>query len=524
MGNFDLRNRMLSNETMGSKKLIDVSDEENKLTNAIPDDSVEKLLAMADRCRDAGDWAEAERLYVQIMNCRPSDGQVKANLAEVSYRLANALRGAGNIGAAIAAYTRAIALRRDFTAAIVNLGVAHAVAGQWPGAIAAFSRAVALQPDNVEYQHNLASALQCGGRREEAVLSYRAALRLRPHFAEGWAALGNVYAELNQPQNAIDAFQRAVAIRPNFPVAQLNLGLAQLQVGDFEQGWRQFEWRLLVSEMNLARGFTQPQWRGEDISGKTILLHAEGGFGDALQFVRYAPKVAAGGARVLLECAASLVPLLKSVSGVSEVIARGQPLPHFDFQIPLPSLPGVFGTRIDNIPAEHPYLKSPPDRVEYWKSRLSQYPGLKVGLVWAGSGPMLSGTLGMYAPLARIAGIQLFSLQKGPAASETVPAGMNLRDFTNELFDFAETAALVDCLDLVISIDTSVAHLAGALGKPVWIALVPSFSDFRWLLNRADSPWYPTARLFRQARTGHWESAINQIVEALNSWSARAIS
>jgi tetratricopeptide repeat protein len=398
---------------------------------------------------------------------------------------------------------------------IVNLGITHATRGEWEQSIAAFRRALQLQPSVAELHFNLAGALQLSGRRDEAIGSYQNALSLRPDHADGWANLGNLYAELNRPTDAIAAFERAIALRPDFAMAHLNLGVAHLQIGNFERGWPEFEWRLRVTQMNLARNFPQPQWKGENLTGKAILLHGEGGFGDTLQFVRYTELVVPRGGIILLECQPALVPLLRGWPGVSAVIARGEPLPRFDFQIPLLSLPMIFKTELATIPAKVPYLFAPPERVEAWKRKLQHDSSFKVGLVWAGSGPGLSGTLAMFAPLANIPGVRFFSLQKGSASSQTPPAGMAWSDFTGDLHDFADTAALMECLDLVISIDTSVAHLAGAINKPVWVLLVPSLSDFRWLLGRSDSPWYPSARLFRQTLTGRWDDLMQSVAGEL---------
>lgn len=397
----------------------------------------------------------------------------------------------------------------------MNLGISHAMRGEWEPAIAAFRRAAELQPNAAEIHLNLGAALQIAGQREEAAAAFQKALALRPDHADGWASIGNLYAELNRPLDAIDAFKRAIALRPDFALAHLNLGVAQLQIGDFENGWREFEWRMRVKEVNLARDFPQPLWNGENLAGKTILLHGEGGFGDTLQFVRFIPQVTKFGGRILLECQPALVPLLRGYPGTSGVYGRGEALPAFDVQIPLLSLPMIFKTRMETIPSRVPYISAPPDRVENWKRKLQSDASFKVGLVWAGSGPGLAGNLQMFAPLADIPGVRFFSLQKGPQSAQTPPNGMVWSDYTNDLHDFADTAALVECLDLVISIDTSVAHLAGALGKPVWVLLVPALSDFRWLLNRSDSPWYPTARLFRQIRSGHWDDLMQSVAESL---------
>ena len=314
---------------------------------------------------------------------------------------------------------------------------------------------------------------------------------------------------------AIAALEKVCALQPDDAEARFDLALALLRDGDFARGWKEFEWRLRHPHLNLARDFTQPQWRGQDIAGQTILLHAQGGFGDVLQFVRYAPLVAQRGAKVLLECKAELVSLLQSVKGVQAVISRGQALPPFDWHSPLPSLPLAFGTSLETIPADVPYLSPPPPAQALWKQRVGEGPSFKIGLVWAGRS-FQSNHLQIFAPLGKIPGVRFFSLQKGPQSVQQPPAGMDLKDFTADLRDFADTAALIQQMDLVIGVDTAVVHLAGALAKPVWV-LIPCRSDFRWLLDRCDSPWYPTMRLFRQIRPGDWDTPTAQMAAALRS-------
>jgi hypothetical protein len=293
-------------------------------------------------------------------------------------------------------------------------------------------------------------------------------------------------------------------------------------LGEFEEGWKEFEWRLRVPQMRLARDFPQPRWTGREARGKTILLFAEGGFGDALHFIRYAPLVAARGATVLLECQAELLPLLSRVRGISAVFARGERLPAFDWQTPLQSLPLAFGTTLKTIPAEVPYLSAPPQRIAQWAKRLAGDPSFKVGLAWAGSAEhdARSCSLATFAPLAAIPDVTFYGLQKGPQANQPVPPGLRLIQMGDELGDFADTAALVSNLDLVISVDTSVVHLAGGMGRPVW-TLIPCDSDFRWLRNRTDSPWYPTMRLFRQPAGGPWGPAVESIAAALEKHVSR---
>ena len=343
------------------------------------------------------------------------------------------------------------------------------------------------------------------------------ALPLQPDHPEIRLNLGSSYFAAGEMDQAIDCFEKLCASHPQNAEAHWNLSLVLLRTGDYARGWKEFEWRLRMPQFGLTRVFAQPQWMGQDVRGKTVLLFTEGGFGDALHFIRYAPAVAGRGARVLLECQPDLVALFESVPGISAIIPRGQPLPDFDWQVSLQSLPAAFGTTLATVPASVPYLSAPPQRLAAWRQRLSSDASFKVGLVWAGSGKLFrSNRVDVFAALADVSGVTFYSLQKGPPSSQNPPAGMNWIDFTAELEDFADTAALVQQLDLVISVDTSVAHLAGALAKPVWV-LLPVMSDFRWLVGRSDSPWYPTMRAFYQTTIGDWQEPVGRMRQALQS-------
>ncbi len=272
--------------------------------------------------------------------------------------------------------------------------------------------------------------------------------------------------------------------------------------------------------MRIRTPGARPQWDGSDPSGKTILLHAEGGNGDTLQFVRLVSAVAQRGAKVILECQPGLIPLLEGMTGIDRIVPYGQPPPEFDLQIPLQGLPRVLGITLENIPSKVPYVSPPADRVKRWADRLAGESKLRVGLFWSGSRTVKSAqdvrtrSIDVFAPLATVKGVRFFSLQKGEASEQSPPIGMDWADFTREINDFADTAALVQNLDLVISIDSSAAHLAVALAKPVWV-LLPLHCDYRWLVDRSDSPWYPTMRLFRQTTANDWAAPVARMVEAL---------
>ena len=306
-------------------------------------------------------------------------------------------------------------------------------------------------------------------------------------------------------------------LSPDNAVFHWNLSLALLLSGNFEEGWKEYEWRQKVKDFP-NRIVSQPLWDGSDIAGQTILLQAEQGYGDTIQFIRYASMVAQRGANVIVSCQNELTSLLKKVDGIHHVAGYHEPIPEFDVYCPLLSLPLIFHTTVESIPAHVPYIKPEPSLFQHWRAKIQNHVSrLKIGLVWAGR-EQRSCPLELFTPLAEIHYSTFYSLQKGEAAEQAKnpPEGMKLIDYTEDIHDFSDTAAFIENLDLVISVDTAVAHLAGALGKPVW-TLLPFVPDWRWLLNRDDSPWYPTMRLFRQPSPGDWESVIARIAQDLTA-------
>jgi tetratricopeptide (TPR) repeat protein len=365
-------------------------------------------------------------------------------------------------------------------------------------------KAIALRPDSAE--------------------AYRQAIALRPERAETVANLGIAMREMGRLEEAIANYRQAMELDPNYVDAHWNLALVLLSMGQFAEGWEQFEWRLRLSNKKYERDFPQPHWKGQEMPQKTLLVYAEGGLGDTLHFIRLLPMVKARVGKLIFECQSALMRLLADVPGVDQWAQWGsKDLPAFDCRISLVGLPRVLGIRMDNIPSSVPYLRAPRDVAEHWKGRVKRDGKKNIGLRWAGSpGETKHRTrdIGVFAPLTKIEGVRFYSLQKGPEATQTPPQGMELIDYTSELNDFADTAGLVENLDLVISVDTSVAHLAGAMAKPAWV-MIPYLSDFRWLLERTDSPWYPTMRLFRQDANRDWGDVVGQIAEALRQWAAK---
>jgi tetratricopeptide (TPR) repeat protein len=432
-----------------------------------------------------------------------------------------------SFAAALADYDRAAVLRPDAAPVHNNRGNALRELGRHADALQAFDRALALKPDYAEAHNNRGNAaIECN-RVEEALACYDRALALKPDYADALVNRGNALRYLGRANEAVESFDRATALNPQLPEAHWNKGLACLSVGDFERGWPGYEWRWRRNNAEMRpRDFAQPQWRGGDLQDRTILLHAEQGFGDTIQFIRYLPMVIARGAKVVLEIPDDLRPLIPATGGVIALARRGEPLPPFDLQCPLMSLPLAFGTTLANIPAQVPYLSAPAERIARWRARFAGLPAPRVGLVWSGkpthkNDRNRSIPLAQLAPLLAQSGVSFVSLQKEYRDTDRAAlAEAPLTRLDDALADFADTAAAIAALDLVIAVDTAAAHLAGSLGKPLWL-LLPAIGDWRWLLSGDDNPWYPSARLFRQPRIGDWQSALADVARELALFAPR---
>jgi Tfp pilus assembly protein PilF len=469
----------------------------------------------------AGKLVEAEQLCEQIV-------AAKSDFLDAVYLLAVIQSRLGKNDAALASFDRAVAVRPDFALAHHNRGNALQKLKRYDEAVASFDRAIDLRPDFAMAYSNRGNVLQTMKQYEEAVASYDRALGLQPSYAVAHYNRGLALHELRRCEEAVASYERAIDLRPDFAEAHLNQSLSRLVIGDFGRGWQGYEWRRKVkSPGNIWRNFTQPQWFGhENISGKTILLPAEQGYGDTIQFCRYVPLVAARGARVVLEVLMPLAELMTTLTGASQIVCKDDPLPDFDIHCPLLSLPLAFGTRLETIPSAVPYLCASSQAVMNWDTRLGPKRRPRIGLAWSGE-LTHPGDHNRSIPLSALLSLldidaTFVSLQKDVRAEDAMVLDKRsgLLHFDNALKDFSDTAALVSHLDLVISIDTSVAHLAGALAKPVWV-LLPFIPDWRWLLDRADSPWYPTARLFRQDDTRAWNNVIPRIHAALGEFMQR---
>jgi Flp pilus assembly protein TadD len=490
----------------------------------------------------AGRLAEAERLYWRVLAIEPGHADSLHLLGLIAYQgrrydlaieriqraiaingreavyhfnLAIAFQDRGSLDEAIASYRRAIALDPCHWRALNNLADMLRDKGDLAEAVTCYRRAIDLIPGDAEAHNNLGGVLHRQGLLEDAVACYRAAIEARPDHALARNNLGLALQDQGRWSEAMAAFEAAASIAPDAPIVRWNRALALLLRGNFEAGWRDYHWCQGTS-LFTQRNFSQPPWRGEDIAGRTILIHAGQGAGDTIQFVRYARHLKGRGASVVVECLPELARLLKTARGVDRVIAKGETPPAFDCHAALHALPFLLGTRVDTIPAHTPYVQADGDLDSAWRGRLDRA-GPNIGLVWRGSpNHRHDGTRsiapGFRAEICGAPGMHWFSLQKDARPDElgALSGSAGIVDCGPWLGDWADTAALVSCLDLVVTVDTGIAHLAGALGRPAWV-LLPFNPDWRWLLGRPDSPWYPTLRLFRQPAPGDWRSVLLEV-------------
>ena len=461
-------------------------------------------------CR-SGQFREGVEALRQSVQLAPQSPQMRNNLAGVL----------GTLGKHTEAETElreAVRLKPDYAEAWGNLGVALEHLDRYEEAIDAMRQALGLEPNRWFLHAHLSNACRKAGRPEEAVDAARKAAALNANAAEAHNSLGAALAELCELPAAIEAYRRAVALRPDYPEAHHNLGTALLLAGDFEHGWPEYEWRRRLGNPVFRRpGYA---WRGENPNGRVLLLYCEGGLGNVIQFARYVPLVAGLGARVVLECQVELLAILKDLPGVWQVVRPEDPKPGYDADCPLASLPGMLGTRVETVPACVPYLKVDAGLVARWGEVVQQVPGVRVGVCWKGSqqvGQLRGRSFDPHelGALSEIPGVSLVSLQQGEPPPKDLPIRTlpNLDPMTMRLED---AAAVIANLDLVISCDTSIAHLAGALGVRTWVALKFA-ACWRWMLNRDDSPWYPTMRLFRQDSTGKWAPVFELMARELGT-------
>nr|WP_256476365.1 tetratricopeptide repeat-containing glycosyltransferase family protein [Siccirubricoccus soli] len=462
--------------------------------------------------RGLGKVAEAEAMFRAALTLEPGSAIIANDLGSL-------LSQQGRAAEAVPLYQSAVAIDPRFAGGFSNLCAALAALGRIEEAVEAGGAAVRLRPDDADAQSNFGAALAQIGRYEEALAACRAAIEAQPGHANAHANLGLALRGLERPDEAIAALHGALRLDASHLNARIGLAMTLLAVGRLEEGFEAYEHRLPPRPAGLPAGL--PRWRGEALAGRTILLQAEQGLGDTIQFVRYVPEVARRGGRVLLAAPAQFARLLAGLPGLEALLHSEEPAPPADVRCALLSLPHVLGTTLESVPAPVPYLRAEAEALDRWRERLAGLPGLRVGLAWAGN-PHHQGDYGRSIAPSRLAalwevpGVSWVSLQVGARADALrglAPDGAVL-DLAPALTDLAETAAAMAQIDLIVTVDTAVAHLAGALGRPVW-TMLPVLPDWRWLLRREDTPWYPTMRLFRQARAGEWEEVIARVAEGI---------
>lgn len=478
--------------------------------------TVDQAMALAAKASQSGDFAEAQRLYGALIQQKPDHAEPFYQLALVLYRQRRLRPAAGLIRWAIA----------------LNPGIAHyhADLGVMVNGLRlkgeryrCYRRALTLDDKNYAIHMNMAAALFDLGKIEESEAAALHAQKLRPNHFGVLSNLANAQFKLGKMDSALANFRQALAINPESPEVRKNLGMVTMMKGRLKEGAAYYESRFESEDgKGEGRAYSQPRWKGERLNGETVFLHVEQGIGDTLNFCRYAPLIKARGAgRVIIEAQEPLLPLLKSLKGCDELLPKEAPPPAFDLYCPMLSLMHVFGTTLETIPADVPYLFADPERVARWAEAVPDRGRLRVGLVWAGS-PMhmndhhRSMPLTALTPLTDVAGVDFYSLQVGAPRGQIAEAGWEGRvtDLGGHVRDFADTAAIMQHLDLLISVDTSVVHLAGALGRPCWV-MTPFAPDWRWLLDREDTPWYPSLRLFRQGAEGTWPAVIARLAAEL---------
>jgi tetratricopeptide (TPR) repeat protein len=501
---------------------------------ALRPESVEAHYNLGNLLQAMGRLAEAEAAYRNVLALRP-------DYIDAHNNLGNVFRETRRLEEAELAYRRVLELRPGSAEAHNNLGNVFKAAKRLDEAEASYRHALALRPDFADAHHNLGFLFEETRRLAEAEAAYHRALALQPNLADAHHSLGNLLKETGRLEEAEKSYRRALEIRPDCPDTRCSLSLLLLALGRYPEAWPYHESRYdprVKTPATVVPRLPFPQWRGESLAGKSMLLLPEQGFGDYIQFARYAGLLKQHGlARLTLGCAPTLKPLLETVDGVDAVVTDladlASMMPHDYWSLPL-SLPLYCGTTLDNLPAALPYLHALPARTEYWRPRLP-HGGLKVGLVWKGNADhkndcnrSLPGLTSL-APLwqtCQTSGVTFISLQKGAGEKQaaTAPDGQPILALGPEIADFADTAAIVAQLDLVICADTAIAHLAGALNKPCWVLLPASRADWRWLYQRRDSPWYPgVMHLFRQTTPGDWSDTIDEVAAALQVWAGAAV-
>lgn len=490
-------------------------------------ESYDEALALrpdfVDALANRGHALRALRRFEQALASYDAALALRPDQAEAHHDRANVLKDLRRYNEALAGYDRVLALSPDHAEAFNERGITLHELGQFEAALASYARALELRPALAAAYNNRGNTLRALQRFAEAAASYAQALELLPEDARVLSNRGVALHELALFEEELAAYAQAEASDPDLGEAQWNEALCRLLLGDFARAWPKYEWRWKTQELAAQqRHFATKLWLGrESLAGKTILLYADQGFGDAIQLCRYVPLVAAAGATIVLEVQAALMALFRDLAGVAQIKARGEALPDCDFHCPLLSLPLAFDTRLETIPPPDPYFQAAPERIDKMAALLPPGSSFRVGLVWSGRPAYLrdrlrSIPLELLDPLLALSGISYVSLQRDLRPEDEAPLACrpDILPLGPYLGDFADTAAAIALLDLVVTVDTAVAHLAGAMGKRVWI-LLPYVPDWRWLLDREDSPWYPAARLYRQPAPGDWNAVIAHVAAEL---------
>ena len=515
--------------------------------------TLQQVLELAVQHHNAGRFPQAKQIYQQILQSEPDQPvalhllgvtayqeqehtlavdlitkalAIQPDYADAHRNLGSVLRDLGRSDEAVASFHAALAIRPDYVDAHTNLGSVLRDLGRLDEAVASYHNALAIEPDHAGTHNNLGNALRALGRLDDAFASYHNALRVDPDHAGAHNNLGNAFRDLGQLDEAFASYQKALAIRPDHADAHKNLGHLQLLTGDFQSGWDNHAWRRRATPHALRpRQYEGPLWDGSGLEGKTLFVYPEQGYGDAIQFARYGPLVAERADRVVFGVLDPLFRLFASLGHGIDLLASGTPPPPFDCHTPLLELPRLLQTTLQTVPADVPYLTAAPALEEQWAARLGPREAFRLGIVWAGNPNHFNDRNRTIEPalfrlVTTLPDISVYSLQVGREGEARRVFGNGVSDLAPQFTDFAETAAAIKNLDLVISVDTAVAHIAGALGRPVWI-LLPFMPDWRWLLERDDSPWYPSMRLFRQETRGDWQSVIERVREALSQTTHR---
>ena len=473
--------------------------------------SPSQLIIAASEAYDRGRYDEAVGICRELTLATPDYGPAV-------FLFAKGLKKLGHLTESEPLMRKAAELMPDSPDVLNELGTVHSALGDYAQAASCFSRVIQLDPKHADAFYNKGNACQRMEEFEKAISCYQEAIKLNARDHEAWTNLGKLHHELNQLEQAVAAHDCALQISPEFPLGHWNRALALLTTGRLLEGFSDYEWRWRMGgDIFVPRNYPQPRWAGEPINERILFVHAEQGFGDAIQFVRFVRQARRRAARVILECPPALKRLFEHSECADTLITLGQTPPAFDTYAPLMSLPGIFHTTLETIPCHTPYLKSPSDG----GAVTTPTSHLKIGLTWAGNATRDQNALRSIpfkelTPILQTPGTAFYSLQLPLSESDgaRLRAVPNLVDVSRQLEDFSHTAAVIAQMDLVITVDTAVAHLAGALNKPTW-TLLQHVPDWRWFLQRSDTPWYPSMRLFRQSVRGDWNGPIQQITAAL---------